>query len=350
MCTSRDTSIENQTSFIAEMNLMKKLSATPHRNIIQLLGVCTDAEPLLMILELAGRGDLRSLLIRTISRSGNSSFGPVDLLYFALDIVQGMMFLQTKNIIHRDLACRNCFVADDMTVKIGDFGLSRAASISDYYQKEGLKTMPIRWSPPEVLANGFFSSYSDVWSFGVVMWELFALGETPYVGYSGSDVAKYVTNGYRLEAPSECDDRIYMLMRHCWKTTPESRPTFIALNEIIMVLAKEISAEQPVSTLVSSAIDSHQDELNAIILHTIEPSWDNAPDLVQLKPEIVVPFVEKQTETTNLISKSPNGSSTIPTPAFRSTASDIKTSSSPGSSWTPISDKPKKLSNRETLL
>ena len=254
---------------------MKTLSSTPHRNIIQLLGVCTDAEPLLMILELAGRSDLRSLLIKSKSQTASPTFTPSDLLHFALDIVHGMIFLQTKNVIHRDLACRNCFVADDMTVKIGDFGLSRAASISDYYRKEGLKSMPIRWSPPEVLVNGLFSSSSDVWSFGVVMWEILSFGAEPYSPLHGHDVIKVVTNGNRLHCPEGCDEAIYHVMRQCWSTMPESRPTFPQLDALFPVIVQYAtlssrSSQHRINSFTdSSTLDGSLVQSSSVLYSTI---------------------------------------------------------------------------------
>lgn len=151
----------------------------------------------------------------------------------AAQIADGMAFLEYNKFIHRDLAARNCMVANDLTVKIGDFGMSRQIYAGNYYRKGNKGEMPIRWMAPEAMAEGVFTSQSDVWSYGVVLWEMLTLGEQPYKGKSNNDVMAYVLDGNILDLPIFCPDVLAGIMKSCWSWTSAQRPSFIKIIELL---------------------------------------------------------------------------------------------------------------------
>jgi serine/threonine protein kinase len=148
-----------------------------------------------------------------------------------------MAYLSTNKepnpIVHCDLAARNCLVTDPPVIKIGDFGMAHEV-YADYYKKGNPGMMPVRWMAPETLRDGKFSSASDVWSFGVVLWEMVTLAEQPYQGMGNDGAMKYIKNGGTMEKPNECPESIHNLMRNCWRQLPEDRPTFIDICQHLL--------------------------------------------------------------------------------------------------------------------
>ncbi|CAH1776167.1 unnamed protein product, partial [Owenia fusiformis] len=154
-------------------------------------------------------------------------------------------YLESRRFVHRDLAARNCMVSSSKEIKIGDFGLSRDIYSDTYYMDETLsRPLPIRWMAPESLLYGKYSSMSDVWSFGVLMWEVHTRGGTPYADLESREIKSYVINGRRLEKPPLTHDDVYAIMWYCWENDSHFRPTFKDLVEMIGAILNE-AALQP---------------------------------------------------------------------------------------------------------
>ncbi|XP_045017925.1 proto-oncogene tyrosine-protein kinase ROS [Bubalus bubalis] len=226
---------QEKIEFLKEAHLMSKFN---HPNILKQLGVCLLNEPQYIILELMEGGDLLTYLRKARMTPFH---GPlltlVDLVDLCVEISKGCVYLEQMHFIHRDLAARNCLVSmKDYTspsriVKIGDFGLARDIYKNDYYRKRGEGLLPVRWMAPESLMDGIFTTQSDVWSFGILIWEILTLGHQPYPAHSNLDVLNYVQTGGRLEPPRNCPDDLWNLMTQCWAQEPDQRPTFHKIQE-----------------------------------------------------------------------------------------------------------------------
>nr|XP_026693888.1 proto-oncogene tyrosine-protein kinase ROS isoform X2 [Ciona intestinalis] len=236
--TLKDGASENEKmEFLMEAYFM---SLFDHRNIISLLGVCLDNEPQFLILELMEGGDLLKYLRHarpTQMMSSKLSF--LDLIDICLDLSAGCKYLESQHFIHRDLAARNCLVSSKdyqcrhRVVKIGDFGLARDIYRNDYYLKEGEGLLPVRWMAPESLMMKLYTVQSDVWSFGVLLWEVMTFGQQPYPEFTNTEVIHFVKEGGRLEQPHGCPEPLYEVMRECWEVEPRDRPSF---NDVLVVL------------------------------------------------------------------------------------------------------------------
>ncbi|XP_061222174.1 proto-oncogene tyrosine-protein kinase ROS isoform X2 [Neopsephotus bourkii] len=224
-----------KSEFLKEAHLMSKFD---HPHILKLLGVCLLNEPQYLILELMEGGDLLSYLRGARKQKLQSPLLTVtDLLDICLDICKGCVYLEKMHFIHRDLAARNCLVSkkeyesSSRIVKIGDFGLARDIYKNDYYRKRGEGLLPVRWMAPESLIDGVFTNRSDVWSFGVLVWETLTLGQQPYPGFSNTEVLHHVRSGGTLEFPNNCPDDLCDLMTRCWAQEPHNRPTFSYIQD-----------------------------------------------------------------------------------------------------------------------
>ncbi|XP_063706959.1 insulin-like receptor isoform X2 [Culicoides brevitarsis] len=219
-------------NFLKEASVMKGFDT---HHVVKLLGVCSIGQPILVVMELMGNGDLKGYL-RSHRPDRDSLDGvapqPPSLrrtCQMAIEIADGMAYLAFKKFVHRDLAARNCMVAEDLTVKIGDFGMTRDIYETDYYRKGSKGLLPVRWMAPESLKDGVFTNSSDVFSYGVVLWEMATLASQPYQGLSNDQVLRYVIDGGVMERPENCPDKFYELMRRCWTHRPSARPTFMQI-------------------------------------------------------------------------------------------------------------------------
>lgn len=225
----------SEDDFIDEAKVMTKLQ---HQNLVQLYGVCSKHRPIYIVTEFMRHGSLFNYLRRT----SPDQLGHGVLLDMCIQVCRGMAYLERHNYIHRDLAARNCLVGDENVVKVADFGLARYV-LDDQYTSSGGTKFPIKWAPPEVLNFTRFSSKSDVWAFGVLMWEVFTCGKVPYGRLTNTEVVNRVQRGQVLEKPKGCLDEIYNVMRTCWGHTPEERPPFRALKEQLGAISQSVLAD-----------------------------------------------------------------------------------------------------------
>ncbi|XP_015271978.1 PREDICTED: insulin receptor-related protein [Gekko japonicus] len=226
--------------FLNEASVMKAFRC---HHVVRLLGVVSQGQPALVIMELMTRGDLKSYLRSLRPDAENNPGLPPpslkDMIQMAGEIADGMAYLNAKKFVHRDLAARNCMVSEDFTVKIGDFGMTRDIYETDYYRKGGKGLLPVRWMSPESLKDGIFNTQSDIWSFGVVLWEITTLAEQPYQGMSNEQVLRFVMDNGVLERPETCPDKLHELMTGCWQQNPRLRPSFI---QILASIQDDMSA------------------------------------------------------------------------------------------------------------
>lgn len=219
--------LHERMEFLNEATVMKAFNEAHH--VVRLLGVVSKGFQPLVVMELMARGDLKSFLRST--RDSSTSLTCSEMYRMAAEIADGMAYLSAKKFVHRDLAARNCMVSADRTVKIGDFGMTRDIYETDYYRKETRGLLPVRWMAPESLADGVFTSDSDVWSYGIVLWEIATLAEQPYQGLANEQVLQFVVARGTLERPVQCPDLLYDIMIACWKWFPGSRPLFTDIVE-----------------------------------------------------------------------------------------------------------------------
>ncbi|KAG7216624.1 hypothetical protein INR49_023333 [Caranx melampygus] len=244
-----EASADMQNDFQREAALMAEFD---HPNIVRLLGVCAVGKPMCLMFEYMAHGDLNEFLrrrspnqsVHTLSRaslsgrsfSSEAEAGPLsctEQLSISKQIAGGMAYLSERKFVHRDLATRNCLVGEEMVVKIADFGLSRNIYSADYYKANENDAIPIRWMPPESIFYNRYTTESDVWAYGVVLWEIFSHGMQPYYGMGHEEVIYYVRDGHILSCPEHCPMELYNLMRLCWSTHPSDRPSFSSIHRIL---------------------------------------------------------------------------------------------------------------------
>jgi len=220
--TLKNVSREAVDEFLAEAKVMTKLK---HANLVQLIGVVTQGDEIMLVTEFMSKGNLLDFL-----RSRGRAVVSVGMqLQFAKDICSGMAYLEKEAVVHRDLAARNVLIAEDNSAKVADFGLAKESEYGDIDSSK----LPIKWTAPEVLRQKVSTSKSDVWSFGVTLWEIFSFGRSPYPRMSQKEVVEKITQGYRMEKPEECSDPVYDVMQKCWLIAPLDRPTFKSLKKLL---------------------------------------------------------------------------------------------------------------------
>ncbi|XP_077977579.1 plexin-A2-like [Glandiceps talaboti] len=231
----RCTSLQDIEKFLEEGVLMKDFD---HPNVLRLLGVCVDKDSNpLIVLPYMKNGDLKSYVSDEMK-----DFTVGTLVTYALHVAKGMEYLTSVKFVHRDLAMRNCMVDEFEIVKISDFGLSRDIYEREYYMSEDTKTgLPVRWMSPESIKRRIYNTKTDVWSYGVLFWELLTRGELPYGTIDNWDIARYLEDGRRLERPNYVIDDLYGVLTDCWLTDPNDRPEF---REIVITLQHFLSRGQ----------------------------------------------------------------------------------------------------------
>uniref|UniRef100_A0A7N6A7S4 Fibroblast growth factor receptor n=1 Tax=Anabas testudineus TaxID=64144 RepID=A0A7N6A7S4_ANATE len=234
-----DATDKDLSDLVSEMEMMKMIGK--HKNIINLLGACTQDGPLYVLVEYASKGNLREYLRARRPPGMDYSFDTCkipdeqltfkDLVSCAYQVARGMEYLASQKCIHRDLAARNVLVTEDNVMKIADFGLARDVHNIDYYKKTTNGRLPVKWMAPEALFDRIYTHQSDVWSYGVLLWEIFTLGGSPYPGIPVEELFKLLKEGHRMDKPANCTHELYMIMRECWHAVPSQRPTFRQLVE-----------------------------------------------------------------------------------------------------------------------
>ncbi|KAM4571352.1 tyrosine-protein kinase Srms [Fundulus diaphanus] len=211
-----------QDEFVKEVQALKNLH---HPKLIQLLAMCSRGEPVYIVTELMSKGSLKSYL----TSNEGQVLKTAHLIYMGGQVADGMGYLEDRHIVHRDLAARNILVGDDLICKVADFGLARIIKDSVYTASRNTK-IPVRWTAPEAALHQRFSVKSDVWSFGVLLYEMMSRGKMPYEGKTNKEVMDILTSGYRLPSPNRCPQNIYRIMLDCWHSEPSKRPSFHALQ------------------------------------------------------------------------------------------------------------------------
>ncbi|XP_026013955.1 tyrosine-protein kinase RYK isoform X3 [Astatotilapia calliptera] len=213
-----------------------KLRGLHHRNLLPISHVCTeDGEKPMVLLPFMAWGNLKQFLRQCKLAEANNpqAISQQDLVYMAIQIACGMSYLARREVIHKDLAARNCVIDDNMQVKITDNALARDLFPMDYHCLGDNENRPVRWMALESLLNNDFSSASDVWAFGVTLWELMTLGQTPYVDIDPFEMSAYLKDGYRIAQPINCPDELFAVMACCWALDPEERPKFQQLVQCL---------------------------------------------------------------------------------------------------------------------
>jgi len=231
----------DRRDLLSELEIIKQLK--PHPHVIKLLGCVTESEPLLVLIEYVPFGDLLGYLRKSRGLNDTyykdpdikpkTSLTSQQLIKFAWQIADGMSYLSSKRIIHRDLAARNVLVGERETCKVTDFGMARDVQQENIYERKTKGRLPVKWTAMEALLYGTYSTKSDVWSYGVLLYEIFTIGGSPYPRMDGRKIVNWLQQGHRMSKPRHVDEKLYGIMTKCWQENPHGRPTFTELrNEL----------------------------------------------------------------------------------------------------------------------
>ncbi|XP_040568562.1 uncharacterized protein [Lepeophtheirus salmonis] len=255
------SSVEQKIDFLSEAEMMKRFD---HKNVVKLLGVCTRNEPVYTVMEFMLYGDLKTYLlarrhlVNEINREELDEVSNRRLTSMALDVAKGLAYLADLKYVHRDIACRNCLVNSSRIVKLADFGMTRPMYENDYYRFNRKGMLPVRWMSPESLADGLFTPMSDVWSYGVLLYEMITFGSFPFQGLSNNQVLEHVKAGNTLSIPSGIKAQLETLLKSCWSIASTKRPTAAEIAELLTNNARLISPciDVPLASVVVERTDS----------------------------------------------------------------------------------------------
>ncbi|XP_045594618.2 proto-oncogene tyrosine-protein kinase receptor Ret [Procambarus clarkii] len=305
MLKSNSTQVELQ-DLLSEYSLLKEVC---HPNVVKLLGACTGkGGPIYIIIEFCQYGSLRNYLKRSRhaefenrvgsgpvdGSAGDYTITPKDLLSFAWQICKGMAYLTDMKLVHRDLAARNVLLAGGKVCKISDFGLTRDVYEGDLYFKRSKGRVPVKWMALESLVDHVYTSKSDVWGFGVLLWELVTLGTPPYPGVTPERLFSLLKAGYRMEKPENCSQELYDVMLQCWAEEPARRPCFQELTDIFdAMIQADVEYLELRSLIVTNR--GYFDGVPARLYPEAPPQFQDAPQatgdshLPQSQPHVVLP-------------------------------------------------------------
>jgi len=259
-----DADVDARRQFVDAASTLAELS---HANVVRLIGVCVRRSPICMIVEFMNAGDLTEYLrrcdrhCRADERRRRLALSGAERVGIAAQMAGAMAYISSRGLVHRDVATRNFLVSEsqsstsssatETSVKLSDFVLAvRVTSPDGVYRADSDEALPVRWLAPESLADGRFSTASDIWAFGVAFWEVFAHGRQPYAGVPNSDVGRRIGAGETLPRPVDAPEEVYALMRRCWQRRPGHRPTFDCLLSSLYSLQAQLSTRSPASVVV----------------------------------------------------------------------------------------------------
>ncbi|XP_037928341.1 receptor-type guanylate cyclase gcy-13-like [Teleopsis dalmanni] len=275
-------SSEDRLDFLSEADAMKRFQ---HKNIVKLLGVCLQSEPIYTIMEFMLYGDLKTYLLArrhlvNDKTTDDSDISPKRLTMYALDVARGLSYLAQQKYVHRDLACRNCLVNAQRVVKLGDFGMARPTFNSDYYRFNRKGMLPVRWMAPESLALGMFTPASDVWAFGVVIYEVITFGSFPYQGLTNNQVLEFVKSGKKLQIPNGVKPQLEGLLNACWSQDVKKRPTATDLVDYISNYQRLLTPCLDFPSASVAMAETESDEMELLPkLRKCSPQTDTTLDL-----------------------------------------------------------------------
>ncbi|XP_052766191.1 uncharacterized protein LOC128207355 [Mya arenaria] len=307
---------------LAEISLMKRIGS--HPNIVSMIGACTMTEPICLVMEYAPYGNLQNFLKKCrlegelsvqagrspelnyslMDEHGGLNEGvvkPADLLSFARQVSMAMEYLAEKKYVHRDLAARNVLLGYDKIIKVCDFGLSRDIFADNQYKKLTNGKLPLKWMAIESLRDRVFTTQSDVWSFGILLWEIVTMGASPYPNIALADLYYLLSNNYRMDKPSNCSDEVYIIMRQCWLETPVDRPNFTDLRvQLELLLSRDRNYLEldninvPLSTPESSSGSPVSDDTKSLLAaQALQPPRKLSKDELTVSVSIHDKSVEK---------------------------------------------------------
>ncbi|XP_019862227.1 PREDICTED: ephrin type-B receptor 1-B-like isoform X1 [Amphimedon queenslandica] len=218
---------EQRSNFLFEASVMGQFH---HDNVVVLYGVISRIDPVMIVMEYLQNGSLDRYLQKNLDKISHERLSKM-----SYGVAKGMKYLSSIGFVHRDLAARNILVANDETCKVADFGLAREMVENEYDVQKGGR-IPVRWTAPEAISHRSFTTASDVWSYGVLLWETFSFGETPYDGWDNATIFQRLENGERLHPPRGCPDDLYKIMQACWNIERSERPTFENIVECFEVI------------------------------------------------------------------------------------------------------------------